>query len=54
MHDSEIWNPSLFHDWAGDFNLVWGEVPGAQWLCKELAAARDQDDLGGWDIFKAG
>jgi hypothetical protein len=23
-------------------------------LCKELAAARDQDDLGGWDIFKAG
>jgi hypothetical protein len=23
-------------------------------LCKELAVARDQDDLGGWDIFKAG
>jgi hypothetical protein len=54
MHDSEIWNSSLFYDWAGDFNLVWGEVLGTQWLRKELTAAQDQDDLRGWDIFKAG
>ncbi|KAN0067063.1 hypothetical protein V8E54_014849 [Elaphomyces granulatus] len=52
MDDCERWCPPLHQLWASDFNLVWGEVPGAQRLCDRLieAVAKDEKD---WDIFRA-
>ena len=50
MEDCQLWNPVLYQDWAGDFNLVWGEVPATQFLCKQLAAERSANNLQGWDI----
>jgi len=53
MVDCEIWCPALYEDWAGDFNLVWGEVPGAKRLCDRLVEALTDEGLAEWDIFRA-
>jgi hypothetical protein len=53
MVDCEIWCPALHNNWARDFNLVWGEVPGAKRLCDRLVEALGEGELADWDIFKA-
>ena len=53
MDDSERWCPPLHQLWASDFNLVWGEVPGAQRLCDRLVEAMTNDKLREWDINRA-
>jgi len=53
MDDCERWCPPLHQLWASDFNLVWGEVPGAQRLCDRLVEARSKDKLREWDINRA-
>ena len=53
MSDCERWCPPLHQLWASDFNLVWGEVPGAQRLCDRLVGAVDKDDLKDWNIYRA-
>ena len=30
------WSPSLYEQWISDFNLVWGEVPGAKFLYSQM------------------
>jgi hypothetical protein len=53
MSDCERWCPPLYQLWVSDFNLVWGEVPGAQRLCDRLIEASANDELGDWNIFRA-
>ena len=53
MADCEIWCPALYNDWASDFNLIWGEVPGAKRLCDRLVEAITNDGIGEWDIYRA-
>jgi len=53
MADCEIWCPALYDDWASDFNLVWGEVPGAKRLCDRLVEAITNEDIDGWDMYRA-
>jgi hypothetical protein len=61
MSDCERWCEPLYELWASDFNLVWGEVPGAQRLCDRLIEAvnkddkkeANKDDKKDWDIFRA-
>jgi len=53
MTDCEIWCPALYNDWASDFNLVWGEVPDAKWLCNRLVEAKRNEELDLWDIYRA-
>jgi hypothetical protein len=53
MVDCERWSPALYEDWAGDLNLVWGEVPGAKRLCDRLVEATTDGGLEEWDIFRA-
>ena len=52
MSDCERWCEPLYKLWASDFNLVWGEVPGAQRLCDRLIEAVNKDDLKDWNIFR--
>ncbi|KAN0077501.1 hypothetical protein V8E54_005805 [Elaphomyces granulatus] len=52
MSDCRRWSPSLYSDWAGDFNLVWGEVPGAKRLCDRLIEAESSGDMNDWDIYQ--
>jgi hypothetical protein len=53
MNDSRRWSPALYSDWASDFVLVWGEVPGAKRLCDRLTEAETSGEIGNWDIYKA-
>lgn len=53
MMDCETWCPALHNNWAGDFNLVWGEVPGAKRLCDRLVEATIEEKKSEWDTFKA-
>ena len=53
MVECEIWCPALYNNWARDFNLVWGEVPGAKRLCDRLTEALGDGELAEWDIYKA-
>ena len=53
MSDCERWCPPLYQLWASDFNLVWGEVPGAQRLCDRLIEAVTKNELGDWNVFRA-
>ena len=53
MGDCDIWCPTLYDDWASDFNLIWGEVPGAKRLCDHLVEALMNEDLEEWDIYQA-
>lgn len=39
MIDCERWCPALHESWAGDFNLVWSDVPDAKRLCDRLVEA---------------
>jgi hypothetical protein len=39
MIDCERWCPALHKSWAGDFNLVWSDVPDVKWLCDWLVEA---------------
>jgi hypothetical protein len=39
MIDCERWCPALHGSWAGDFNLVWSDVPDAKRLCNRLVEA---------------
>lgn len=54
MSDCETWCPPLYQLWASDFNLVWGEVPGAQRLCDRLIEAVNKDELllEEWSIYR--
>jgi hypothetical protein len=53
MDECERWCPPFYEMWASDFNLVWGEVAGAQRLCDRLTDATTKNDLEEWDIPKA-
>lgn len=53
MMDCRKWSPAVYSDWASDFNLVWGEVPGAKRLCDRLTEATTNGEINGWDIYKA-
>ncbi|KAN0067033.1 hypothetical protein V8E54_008746 [Elaphomyces granulatus] len=53
MMDCKKWSPALYSDWASDFNLVWGEVPGAKRLCDRLTEALTNEEIDNWDINKA-
>ena len=53
MADCKKWSPASYADWASDFNLVWGEVPGAARLCDRLTEAETNGDLNNWNIYKA-
>jgi hypothetical protein len=53
MNDSRRWSPALCSDWASDFVLVWGEVPGAKRLCDRLTEAETSGEIRNWDIYKA-
>src|SRR6267378_182193 len=53
MNDSRRWSPALYSDWASDFVLVWGEVPGAKRLCDRLTEAETSGEISNWDIYKA-
>ena len=53
MADCETWCPALYNDWASDFNLVWGEVTGAQRLCNRLIEAVIDANIDEWDIYRA-
>jgi hypothetical protein len=53
MSDCERWCPPFYQCWANDFNLVWGEVTGAQRLCDRLVEATNQNNLQDWNIFRA-
>jgi hypothetical protein len=53
MVDCKTWCEALYEDWASDFNLVWGEVPGAKRLCDRLVEAIAADEIDDWDIYRA-
>jgi hypothetical protein len=53
MNECKRWCPPLYELWASDFNLVWGEVAGAQRLCDRLAEATTRDELKEWSIPRA-
>ena len=53
MMDCRKWSQAVYSDWASDFNLVWGEVPGAKRLCDRLTEAMTNGEINGWDIYKA-
>jgi hypothetical protein len=53
MTDCKKWNPASYADWASDFILVWGEVPGAKRLCDRLTEAETSREINNWDIYKA-
>ena len=53
MVECEVWCPALHNNWARDFNLIWGEVPGAKQLCDRLTEALGDGELAEWDIYKA-
>ncbi|KAN0076218.1 hypothetical protein V8E54_006360 [Elaphomyces granulatus] len=53
MNDARRWSPALYSDWASDFVLVWGEVPGAKRLCDRLTEAETSGEIRNWDIYKA-
>jgi hypothetical protein len=53
MVECEVWCPALYNNWARDFNLVWGEVPGAKRLCNRLTETLGDGELAEWDIYKA-
>jgi hypothetical protein len=53
MGDCERWHPALHGEWAVDFNLAWGEVPGAKWVCHKLVDARRNGQMELWDIYRA-
>jgi hypothetical protein len=53
MTDCERWCPALYNDWASDFNLVWGEVPGAKRLCDRLVEAITNENIDEWNIYRA-
>jgi hypothetical protein len=52
MGDCERWCPPFHQLWASDFNLVWGEVPGAQRLCDRLVEGISLNNLQDWSIFR--
>lgn len=53
MSECKKWSPAQYSDWASDFNLVWGEVPGAKQLCDQLKKAETNGKMDKWDINKA-
>jgi hypothetical protein len=53
MNECKRWCPPFYEMWASDFNLVWGEVAGAQRLCDRLAEATTKNDLEEWSIPRA-
>jgi hypothetical protein len=53
MTDCERWCPAIYEDWAGDFNLVWGEVPEARRICDRLVEALTDGGIEEWDTFRA-
>jgi hypothetical protein len=53
MTDCERWCPAIYEDWAGDFNLVWGEVPEARRICDRLVEALTDGGIQEWDTFRA-
>ena len=53
MVDCEIWCPALHDNWAGDFNLVWSDVPDAKRLCDRLVESTIQQKKDEWNTFEA-
>ena len=47
------WCPSLYDTWITDFNLVWGEVPGAKFFCSRMRMDQKRGRTAEWSIFKA-
>ena len=53
MGECKIWCPSLHEIWISDFNLVWGEVPGAKFLCNQMRLDEKKGQSSEWSIYKA-
>ena len=51
MTDYERWCPAIYEDWAGDFNLVWGEVHEARRICDRLVEALTDGGIQEWDTL---
>ena len=53
MGECRIWCPSLYEIWISDFNLVWGEVPGAKFLCSQMMMDQKRGHTEEWSIYRA-
>jgi hypothetical protein len=53
MGECKIWCPSLYDEWISDFNLVWGEVAGAKFLCSQMRMDQKKEQTAEWSIFRA-
>jgi hypothetical protein len=51
MGDCKRWCPSLDEQWISDFNLVWGEVPGAKFLCSQMRMDQKKGQAKEWSIY---
>jgi hypothetical protein len=50
--ECKIWCPSLYDTWITDFNLAWGEVPGAKFLCSRMRMDQKRGQTAEWSIYK--
>jgi hypothetical protein len=53
MGECKTWCPSLHEIWISDFNLVWGEVPGAKFLCSQMRMDQKKEQTNEWSIYRA-
>ena len=53
MGECRIWCPSLYEIWISDFNLMWGEVPGAKFLCSQMRMDQKRGHTEEWSIYRA-
>jgi hypothetical protein len=53
MGECKQWCPSLYEQWISDFNLVWGEVQGAKFLCSQMRMDQKRGHSHEWSIYKA-
>jgi hypothetical protein len=52
--DCKKWCSSLNEQWISDFNLVWGEVPRAKFLCSQMRMDQKKGQAQEWSIYNAG
>ena len=53
MGECKKWSPSLYEQWISDFNLVWGEVPGAKFMCSQMRMDHKRGNSGNWTVYQA-
>ena len=53
MGECKKWSPSLYEQWISNFNLVWGEVPGAKFMCSQMRIDHKRGNSRNWTVYQA-